>query len=159
MFDISFGELLIIGAVALVVIGPERLPKVARTVGALVGRLQRYVAGVKADIQREIEIDSLRKLEAEMNEAGRKIGAEITSGFDPMRQAVQETGEAAREALSEPPAHSESVAGEAAAAPADSAAAVAAPVDDKQFDLFTRPPLETEPVTLPVIHPPERDRR
>jgi len=57
MFDIGFSELLVIGVVALIVIGPERLPRVARTVGHLMGRMQRYVADVKADIDREVELD------------------------------------------------------------------------------------------------------
>jgi len=61
MFDIGFSELLIIGAVALIVIGPERLPKVARTAGHLYGRMQRYVTTVKADISREIQLDEIRK--------------------------------------------------------------------------------------------------
>ena len=66
MFDIGFSEMLVIGVVALVVIGPQRLPKVARTLGHLVGRMQRYVNDVKADINREIELDdlSLRQLRA-----------------------------------------------------------------------------------------------
>jgi len=62
MFDIGFSELLLIGLVALIVIGPERLPRVARTLGILAGRLQRYVADVKADINREVELDELRKM-------------------------------------------------------------------------------------------------
>jgi len=62
MFDIGFSELLVIGLVALIVIGPERLPRVARTLGILAGRLQRYVADVKADINREVELDELRKM-------------------------------------------------------------------------------------------------
>jgi sec-independent protein translocase protein TatB len=61
MFDIGFSELVVIGVVALVVIGPERLPKVARTAGHLMGRFQRYAASVKADISREMELDELRK--------------------------------------------------------------------------------------------------
>ncbi|NOT18064.1 MAG: twin-arginine translocase subunit TatB [Sulfuriferula sp.] len=61
MFDIGFSEIVLIGVVALVVIGPERLPKVARTVGLLVGRVQRYVATVKADISQEIQLDELKK--------------------------------------------------------------------------------------------------
>jgi sec-independent protein translocase protein TatB len=68
MFDIGFTELLLIGVVALIVIGPERLPKVARTAGHLFGRLQRYVADVKADINRELKLEELRKIEAEMRE-------------------------------------------------------------------------------------------
>ena len=61
MFDIGFSELILIGVVALIVIGPERLPKVARTAGHLFGRLQRYVNSVKADISREMQLDELRK--------------------------------------------------------------------------------------------------
>ena len=61
MFDFSFSELILIGVVALIVIGPERLPKVARTAGHLFGRFQRYVNSVKSDISREMELDELRK--------------------------------------------------------------------------------------------------
>lgn len=61
MFDIGFSELVVIGIVALVVVGPERLPKVARTAGHLFGRLQRYVGGVKADLRREFEFEELEK--------------------------------------------------------------------------------------------------
>ena len=69
MFDIAFSELLVIGVVALIVIGPEKLPRMARTVGHLAGRLQRYVSDVKADINREIELDELRKMRDSMQEA------------------------------------------------------------------------------------------
>lgn len=62
MFDIGFTELLVIGVVALIVIGPERLPKVARTAGHLYGRMQRYVSTVKSDISREIQLDEMRKV-------------------------------------------------------------------------------------------------
>lgn len=61
MFDIGFTELLLIGVVALLVVGPERLPKVARTAGHLLGRFQRYVASVKSDISREVQLEELRK--------------------------------------------------------------------------------------------------
>jgi sec-independent protein translocase protein TatB len=61
MFDIGFSELVVVGVVALIVIGPERLPKVARTAGHLLGRIQRYAASVKADISREMQMDELRK--------------------------------------------------------------------------------------------------
>ena len=73
MFDISFSELLVIGVIALVVIGPERLPKVARTVGHLLGRAQRYVSDVKGDIQREVELDELKKMKEEMENAARDV--------------------------------------------------------------------------------------
>jgi sec-independent protein translocase protein TatB len=69
MFDLGFSELMVIALVALIVIGPERLPRVARTLGHLAGRLQRYVADVKADINREVELDELRKMRDSMQEA------------------------------------------------------------------------------------------
>jgi sec-independent protein translocase protein TatB len=61
MFDIGFSELVVIGVVALIVIGPERLPKVARAAGLLYGRMQRYVSTVKSDISREIQLDEIRR--------------------------------------------------------------------------------------------------
>ena len=73
MFDIGFSELMVIGLVALIVIGPERLPRVARTLGILAGRLQRYVAEVKADINREVELDELRKMKDTVQEAASGI--------------------------------------------------------------------------------------
>ena len=73
MFDVGFSEILVIALVALIVIGPERLPKVARMLGHLFGRLQRYVAEVKADIDREMQMDELKKLQSNMQEAAREI--------------------------------------------------------------------------------------
>ncbi len=73
MFDIAFSELVIIALVALIVVGPERLPKVARTLGHLFGRLQRYVSQVKTDISREMELDELRKLKGSMEDAARGL--------------------------------------------------------------------------------------
>jgi sec-independent protein translocase protein TatB len=69
MFDIGFSELLAIGVVALIVIGPERLPKVARTAGHLYGRMQRYVSTVKSDISREMEFDELRHAGQQLKES------------------------------------------------------------------------------------------
>ena len=69
MFDIGFSEMVVIGLVALIVIGPERLPRVARTLGHLMGRLQRYVADVKADINREVELEELRKMKDSVQQA------------------------------------------------------------------------------------------
>lgn len=66
MFDFSFFELVVIGAVALIVIGPERMPKVARTLGLLFGRAQRYVSEVKADIGNQLKLEELRKIEADL---------------------------------------------------------------------------------------------
>jgi sec-independent protein translocase protein TatB len=73
MFDLGFTELMVIALVALVVIGPERLPRVARTMGHLAGRLQRYVADVKADINREVELAELKKVRESMQDAARGV--------------------------------------------------------------------------------------
>src|SRR5471030_1126401 len=73
MFDFGFSKLLLIGIVALVVIGPERLPRVARTLGHLYGRLQRYVTQVKADINREMDITELNKVKTEFESAARSF--------------------------------------------------------------------------------------
>jgi sec-independent protein translocase protein TatB len=69
MFDIGFWELLVIGVVALLVIGPERLPRVARTAGLWVGRARRFVSSVKADIDRELAADELKKVLAKQAES------------------------------------------------------------------------------------------
>jgi len=73
MFDISFAEMLVVGMVALVVLGPERLPRVARTLGHLFGRAQRYVNDVKNDIQHEIELEELKKLKSSVEDAARSV--------------------------------------------------------------------------------------
>ena len=73
MFDIGFSELLVIAIVALIVIGPQRLPTVARTLGHLFGRIQRYVNDVKADISREMELDELKKLQSSMEDTARSM--------------------------------------------------------------------------------------
>ncbi len=77
MFDIAFSELVIIAIVALIVIGPEKLPRVARTLGSLVGRMQRYVANVKHDIERELELDDLQKLHRGIRQESQQFKSEI----------------------------------------------------------------------------------
>lgn len=89
MFDISFTELLVIGVIALVVIGPERLPKVARTIGHLVGRAQRYVSDVKSDIQREVELDELRKLKDQMQDAAQSVKSSLQDTESAIRQPLE----------------------------------------------------------------------
>lgn len=68
MFDIGFSELMVIAVAALIVIGPERLPRVARTAGILLGRVRRYAADVKADISREMQLDELRKMQQDVTD-------------------------------------------------------------------------------------------
>jgi len=108
MFDISFSELMVIGAIALIVIGPARLPKVARTVGHLMGRAQRYVNDVKSDIQREVELDDLRKFKDQMSDAARDVQTSLREGETALRtthEAVRdEVGALADTVTSAPPA-------------------------------------------------------
>jgi sec-independent protein translocase protein TatB len=77
MFDFSFGELATIAVVALVVLGPERLPKVARTAGHLLGRARAYANQVKSDIDREVQMDELRKLQQQAQEAARSFESSV----------------------------------------------------------------------------------
>ncbi|MBS0318659.1 MAG: Sec-independent protein translocase subunit TatB [Proteobacteria bacterium] len=80
MIDIGVTKLIIIGGIALIVIGPERLPVVARTVGTLLGRAQRYVADVKAEVSRSMDIDELNKMKTTVQEAARDVEQSIRSG-------------------------------------------------------------------------------
>ena len=77
MFDVGFSELIVIGLVALVVIGPQRLPTVARTVGHLLGRLQRYVGEVKSDISREMQLEELKKLQEQVASQARDMERQV----------------------------------------------------------------------------------
>ena len=96
MFDVSFSELMVIAIVALVVIGPERLPRVARTTGLLFGRLQRYVNDVKSDISREIQLDELKRLQSEMQASARSFERSMNEGIQSIEQSVQQTVDSAQ---------------------------------------------------------------
>ena len=104
MFDIGFSELMVIGIVALVVLGPERLPKVARTAGHLFGRLQRYVTQVKSDISREMELAELGKLKTEFEGAARTFQSEVESRAAETERGLREATASIESGLaSEPP--------------------------------------------------------
>ena len=81
MLDLGLSKLAIIGVVALVVIGPERLPKVARTVGTLLGRAQRYLADVKAEVNREMQIDELRTMRDSVQKAASSFESSVRGGL------------------------------------------------------------------------------
>jgi sec-independent protein translocase protein TatB len=95
MFDIGFSELLVIGVVALIVIGPERLPRVARTIGHLMGRMQRYVADVKADIDREVELEELRKMRDSVQQAATNIETSVQSELNKAETELNQAAESA----------------------------------------------------------------
>ena len=106
MFDIGFSEMLVIAVVALIVIGPERLPKVARTLGHLFGRMQRYVNDVKADISREMELDELRKLQNTIQDAAQSfetsVKSEVAAAESGFQKLAQEANPIADPALTPP---------------------------------------------------------
>ncbi len=79
MLDFGFDKIALIGAVALIVIGPEKLPKVARTMGHLFGKAQRYVADVKAEVNRSMELDELKKMKTEFEDAARNVEQTVRS--------------------------------------------------------------------------------
>ena len=85
MIDFGFDKIALIGAVALIVIGPEKLPRVARTVGHLVGKAQRYVADVKAEVNRSIELEELKKMKTQFEDAARDVEQSVS-------KQVRETG-------------------------------------------------------------------
>ena len=106
MFGLSFGELFIIGVVGLIVIGPERLPTVARTLGHLVGRAQRYVNDVKSDIQREVDIQEIAKIKEEMQSAVSDVKSSVEDTASALRNPVnalrddlQKTGNSLRDSV------------------------------------------------------------
>jgi len=104
MFDIGFSEIVVIAVVALIVIGPERLPKTARTLGHLFGRLQRYVNDVKSDISREMELEELRKLQQEMKSAASDLESSMTAAATEVRSGVREVEAQLNVGASETPA-------------------------------------------------------
>jgi sec-independent protein translocase protein TatB len=105
MFDIGFSELVVIALVALIVIGPERLPRVARTAGALLGRFQRYVNDVKSEVRREMELEDLKKFQAQLTEQVRDveqtIHKELRSAEEVARGAVADVNEAVQAPVDE----------------------------------------------------------
>ncbi len=90
MFDVSFGEFALIGLVALVVLGPERLPKVARTFGHLLGRAQRYAATVKADINREMQLEELKTLQQQMESSAQEVQTSVNAEMHSLRESMDE---------------------------------------------------------------------
>ena len=104
MFDIGFSELMVIGVVALIVIGPEKLPRMARTVGHLAGRLQRYVSDVKADINREIELDELRKMRDSMQQAASSFESTVQTEMHQTETELNKSVEELNKAVETPAA-------------------------------------------------------
>ncbi len=90
MFNFGLSEIMVIAVVGLIVIGPERLPKVAKTVGHLFGRMQRYASQVKAEIDREVQLDELKNLQKTMKEAADEIEADVSSQLNFIQSEIDE---------------------------------------------------------------------
>jgi len=90
MIDLGISKLALIGAVALIVIGPEKLPRVARTVGTLLGKAQRYVADVKAEVSRSMELEELKKMKESVTEAARDVEASVQDGASDFEKSWSE---------------------------------------------------------------------
>jgi sec-independent protein translocase protein TatB len=101
MIDFGFDKIALIGAVALVVIGPEKLPRVARTVGHFIGKAQRYVADVKAEVNRSIELEELKKMKTQFEDAARNVEQSVSSEIHQTRADLDRSwqGEPASAAL------------------------------------------------------------
>lgn len=161
MFDISFTELMVIGMIALVVIGPERLPKVARTIGHLLGRAQRYVNDVKTDIKREMDAGDLNNIKNQFEEAASTMKASLDDASktisNPLleaQKAVENAGKSLQSSMVdfegyEPP--------EAAAQTADKAPAGPAPASADVTDQVTSP--EVIPSPAPAASPVTPEHR
>jgi len=164
VFDISFGEILLIGIVALVVLGPERLPTVARTLGALVARAQRFVSSVKADIQQQANLNGLDGLRNDIQDAANSFRSQMESEVQGVREVMAEQSAQLQQLSSEAAAPLQEAAHtihggldlQAAAAPApvvsalvaEKAASDAPPRDENQLDLFDTPaPVASQPAT------------
>jgi sec-independent protein translocase protein TatB len=146
MFDIGFSEIVVIAVVALIVIGPEKLPKTARTLGHLFGRLQRYVSDVKADINREMELDELRKLQTQVQSAAR----EVETSFDAAKRDLDTGVRNVEQQLSDAPG---------GAAGAAAPAAAGAPVTASSLPELTTPPGTVAPSTTVPAAPAEPARQ
>ena len=134
MFDVGMSEIALIGVVALVVLGPERLPKVARTAGHLFGRLQRYVANVKSDINREMEMSDLAKVKEEVQSAVKSFESTVNEHAN----AVQSEAAAIEKSAAAP-------------VPSVSSSASASP---SQADLLLEQEAGLPPISPAAVPPP-----
>ncbi|MDB5799124.1 MAG: Sec-independent protein translocase subunit [Rhodocyclales bacterium] len=139
MFDVGFSELGVIGLVALIVIGPEQLPRVARTAGHLMGRLRRYVSDVKSDITREMELADLQRIHEEVQDSARSLVASVSEQVAGIESDVQQ-------AMGVSEAHQL----------ADTSVAEAVPATSDLFEFESAPGLEVPPAEA-VVDPNQMD--
>ena len=139
MFDMGFTELMLIGIVALVVIGPERLPGVARTAGKYFGRLKRFMTTIKADVEQELRADELRAILADQQKELNTLKDSISGAGKEFEKDISEAADSLAQDLDDTPSQSEAV---AAAESTDNSVAESVPTPD---------PVEVEPVPTPDL--------
>jgi sec-independent protein translocase protein TatB len=110
MIDFGFDKLALIGAVALIVIGPEKLPKLARTVGHMFGKAQRYVADVKAEVNRSIELDELKKMRTQFETAARDVEQSVRTEVNDAKSAFDTDWNSATAGLGDSSSHTDALA-------------------------------------------------
>jgi sec-independent protein translocase protein TatB len=103
VIDLGLEKMIVIGAVALIVIGPEKMPRVARTVGTLLGKAQRYVNDVKAEVNRSLELEELRKMKETVESAARDVESSVSSAAADFEKQWQDAAStASAQALPDP---------------------------------------------------------
>ncbi len=107
MLDLGLSKMALIGVVALIVIGPEKLPRVARTVGTLLGKAQRYVNDVKSEVNRSMELDELKKMKETVESAARDVESSVSTAASDFEKQWEDATSTAYNALPEPPAFPE----------------------------------------------------
>lgn len=103
MFDVGFSEMMIIAIVALIVIGPERLPGVARTVGTLLGRVRRYAADVKAEVNRELQLEDVRRMQQQLAEQAKALEQKVHEETAGVQRSLEESVARANEPVGSTP--------------------------------------------------------
>ena len=98
MFDFGFSEMMIVGVVALIVLGPERLPLVARKTGEWIGKAQRFVAQVKSDIDRETELSELKRIQDEAKNLANDVKSSVEAQASSIESSVKSVADEANEA-------------------------------------------------------------
>ena len=102
MIDLGISKLALIGVVALIVIGPEKLPKVARMAGTLLGRAQRYINDVKAEVSKEIELEELRSMQKDVQQAAQNIEQSVASSWHEAETEFRSIGQEQHEDVAAP---------------------------------------------------------
>jgi len=156
MFDVSFSELILIGVIALIVIGPERLPTVARTVGHLLGRAQRYVNDVKSDIQREMEKNDIGDLKNQLEDAAKSVKDSVADAGNSLREPIIEAQDALKSASEAVSASAKALAAETSGQPEAAQEAAPQPAQAEAIAAEAKPEPEAsgaaaiDPHTLPL---------